>query len=161
MLGRFMPSRAKRLFALPLYPGVTPLDLVGPLAVQRDLKLGSPFRTVVVGERTQAVDTDTPLHMIPAQTFREVPHPFALIVPGGGATTVLAMNDDAPVAYVRSAAETAEVVGATGNGALVLAAAGLLEGRRAPVHSGWETPRSGGSRMASSSPRRAARPGST
>ena len=97
MLGRFMPSREKRLLAFPLFPGVTSLALVGPLAVQRDLKLESPFRTVVVGERTQAVDTDTPLHMIPAQTFREVPHPFALIVPGGGAATVLAMNDAAPV----------------------------------------------------------------
>lgn len=134
MLGRFMPSREKRRFAFPLYPEVTPLDLVGPLAVQRDLKLGSPFRTVVVGERTQAVETDTPLHMIPAQTFREVPHPFAVIVPGGGSATVRAMQDEALLTYVRSAAETAEVVGATGNGALVLAAAGQLEGRQAAVH---------------------------
>jgi transcriptional regulator GlxA family with amidase domain len=129
-----MPSREKRLIAFPLYPEVTPLDLVGPLAVLRDLKLGSPYRTVVVGAQTQAVDTDTPLRMIPTQTFRVVPHPFALIIPGGGPATIQAMNDDALLAYVRSAAETADVVGSTGNGALVLAAAGLLEGRRVAIH---------------------------
>jgi transcriptional regulator GlxA family with amidase domain len=54
-------------------------------------------------------------------------------VPGGGAATVAAMQDQALVGYVRSAAATAELVGATGNGALLLAA-GLLEGRRAAVH---------------------------
>lgn len=36
--------------------------------------------------------------------------------------------------YVRSAAKTAQIVGSTGNGALVLAAAGLLTGRRAATH---------------------------
>jgi transcriptional regulator GlxA family with amidase domain len=44
------------------------------------------------------------------------------------------MKDAPLLAYVRAAAAGAEVVGATGNGALVLAAAGLLEGRRAAIH---------------------------
>ena len=44
------------------------------------------------------------------------------------------MKDESLLAYVRSAAETAGLVGSTGNGALVLAAAGLLEGRRAAAH---------------------------
>src|SRR5262245_65085258 len=44
------------------------------------------------------------------------------------------MRDEALLAYVRKAAAMAEVVGSTGNGALVLAAAGLLQGRRAAVH---------------------------
>ena len=129
-----MLGKEKKLIAFTLYPGVTPLDLVGPLTVPRDLKIGSPYRTVVVGERSEPMDTDTPLQMIPAKSFAEVPHPFALIVPGGGAATLQAMKDEALVAYVRSAAETAEVVGATGNGALLLATAGLLEGRRAAIH---------------------------
>jgi transcriptional regulator GlxA family with amidase domain len=72
--------------------------------------------------------------MLPAATFDDVPDPFALIVPGGGAATLTAMEDPGLLAYVRSAAAGAEVVGSTGNGALVLAAAGLLEGRRAAVH---------------------------
>ncbi len=129
-----MPGKGKQLIAFTLYPGVTPLDLVGPLTVLRDLKIGSPYRTVVVSERIESLDTDTPPQMIAAKTFGEVPHPFGLIVPGGGTATIHAMKDESLVAYVRSAAETAEVVGATGNGALILAAAGLLEGRRAAIH---------------------------
>jgi transcriptional regulator GlxA family with amidase domain len=87
-----------------------------------------------VGERIEPMDTDTPLQMIPAKAFAEVPDPFAVIVPGRGAATIHAMKDESTLAYVRSAAETAEVVGSTGNGALILAAAGSLEGRRAAIH---------------------------
>ncbi len=112
---------------------MTPLDLVGPLTVLRNL-YGTPYRTVVVGERREQLETGTALRVLPAATFAEVPQPFAVVVPGGGAATVAAMHDQALVGYVRSAAATAELVGATGNGALLLAAAGLLEGRRAAVH---------------------------
>ena len=135
-----MPGKEKKLIAFTLYPGVTPLDLVGPLTVLRDLKLGSPYRTVVVGERIEPMDSDTPLRMIPARTFEEVPHPFAVIVPGGGAATLQAMQDEALLAYLRFAAATAEVVGSTGNGALILAAAGLLAGRRAAIHWAYGEP---------------------
>ena len=129
-----MPRTDKKLIAFTLYPGVTPLDLVGPLTVLRNLGPGWPFRTVVVGERIAPMDTDTPLQMIPASTFRDVHAPFAVVVPGGGPATIQAMQDETLLAYVRAAAETAEVVGSTGNGALVLAAAGLLAGRRAAIH---------------------------
>jgi transcriptional regulator GlxA family with amidase domain len=129
-----MAGKEKKLFAFTLYPGVTPLDLVGPLTVLRDLGPRWPFRTVVVGERIAPMDTDTPLLMVPAKAFREVPDPFAVVVPGGGAATIRAMKDEALLAYVRSAAAKAEVVGSTGNGALILAAAGLLAGRRAAIH---------------------------
>jgi transcriptional regulator GlxA family with amidase domain len=129
-----MLGREKKFIAFALYPGVIPLDLVGPLTVLRDLKIGSPYRIVVVGERVEPTDTDTPLQLIPAKAFKDVPDPFAVIVPGGGAATVQAIKSESLLAYVRSAAATADVVGSTGNGALILAAAGLLEGRRAAIH---------------------------
>ncbi len=129
-----MAGRDKKLIAFTLYPGVTPLDLVGPLTVLRTLGPGWPFRTVVVGERVEPIETDTPLQMVPDSTFRDVHAPFAVFVPGGGPATIQAMKDESLLAYVRAAAETAQVVGSTGNGALVLAAAGLLAGRRAAIH---------------------------
>ena len=128
-----MPAE-KKLIAFALYPGVTPLDLVGPLTVLRSLGPGWPFQTVVVGERIDPMATDTPLRLVPARNFGKVPRPFGVIVPGGGAATIDAMKDESLLAYVRSAAATASVVGSTGNGALILAAAGLLEGRRAAIH---------------------------
>jgi transcriptional regulator GlxA family with amidase domain len=125
--------REKQLLAFTAYPGLTPLDLVGPLTVLRNLT-GTAYRTVVVGARTEKLPTDTGLRLIPAATFAEVPAPFAVIVPGGGPATVAATTDETLLGYVRSAAATAQIVGATGNGALVLAAAGLLTGRRAAAH---------------------------
>jgi transcriptional regulator GlxA family with amidase domain len=125
--------RERKLLAFPVYPGVSPLDLIGPLTVLRNLT-GTSYRTVVVGERTDLLTTDTALGLRPAATFAEVPAPFAVIVPGGGPATVAAMADGTLVGYVRTAAASARLVGATGNGALILAAAGLLTGRRAAAH---------------------------
>jgi transcriptional regulator GlxA family with amidase domain len=123
----------KKFLAFPVSSGVSPLDLVGPLTVLRNLT-GTPYRTVVVGEGIEQINTHLALRVLPAATFADVPDPFAVIVPGGGPGALVATEDEALVGYVRSAAATAEIVGSTGNGALVLAAAGLLEGRRAAVH---------------------------
>jgi len=127
-----MPEKEK-ILSFPVYPGVTPLDLVGPLTILRNMGR-TPYRTVVVGERTEELATDSPLRLLPTATFDDVPDPWAVIVPGGGAATLDALDDDALVGYVRAAARGAELVGSTGNGALVLAAAGLMNGRRAAVH---------------------------
>ena len=35
-----MPGKDKKRIAFTLYPGVTPLDLAGPLTVLRDLGIG-------------------------------------------------------------------------------------------------------------------------
>jgi transcriptional regulator GlxA family with amidase domain len=123
-----------------VYPGVTPLDLVGPLTVLKTPGLRTRYRTVVVGERAERLVTDTPLELEPAATFGDVPDPWGVIVPGGGAATPAATEDSALVSYVRSAARGAELVGATGNGALVLAAADLLSGQPAAIHWAFREP---------------------
>ncbi|MGY1784572.1 DJ-1/PfpI family protein [Geodermatophilus sp. SYSU D00698] len=135
-----MPGQ-ERVLAFPVHPGVTPLDLIGPLTVLKTPGIGGMrYRTVVVGERAEQLATDTPLGLLPAATFAEVPDPWAVIVPGGGASTLTATEDEALLSYVRSAATGAEVVGSTGNGALVLAAADLLRGARAAVHRAYREP---------------------
>jgi transcriptional regulator GlxA family with amidase domain len=108
-----------------------PLDLVGPHMVLATLEVPPRYRTVVVGARVEPLDVDAPLKLVPAKTFDEVPQPFAVIVPGGGVSTLAAMANDAVRDYLRATAGTAEVIGSIGTGALILAAAGLLEGRQA------------------------------
>jgi len=125
-----------KTIAFVLYPGLTPLDLTGPLQVLSALnEISSEYRTVIVGERVESMQSDIPtLRMIPNNTFEEVPRPFAFIGPGGIGPTVRAMSNEAIRSYVRSAAETAEVVGSVCTGALILASVGLLDGRQAPTH---------------------------
>jgi transcriptional regulator GlxA family with amidase domain len=126
------PSDDIKHIAFVLYPGLTLLDMVGPL--QTLVGLPAPYRATVVGARIEAMPSDTPLRVTPDATFEEVPHPFAIIVPGGTAGTIRAMADPDIQSYLRTASETAEVVGSVCTGAMVLAAAGLLEGRQATTH---------------------------
>ena len=125
-------DQAERLIAFVVYPGLTLLDLVGPLQVLRSLP--SPYRTLTVGERLETVETDTGLYIRPEVTFADAPQPCVVIVPGGDIPTVRAMANPAIRDYLRQAAETADVVASVCTGALILAAAGLLEGRPATTH---------------------------
>jgi putative intracellular protease/amidase len=127
-------AQPETTIAFVLYPGLTPLDLIGPLQVftalgvlaQRGLPV-PPTRTVVVGERIEPMDSDTPVKLTPSATFDQLPNPTILVVPGGGMPTVRAAGNDAILDYVRSAADTAQVCASVCTGALILAAAGLLE----------------------------------
>jgi transcriptional regulator GlxA family with amidase domain len=122
----------ERYIAFVVYPGLTLLDLVGPLQTLRGL--GSPYQTITVGEHIAPVPTDTGLSITPEATFHEIEQPLAIVVPGGGRGTIQAMADPAVQGFVRRTAEAATFVTSVCTGALILAAAGLLEGRDATTH---------------------------
>jgi transcriptional regulator GlxA family with amidase domain len=127
----------KKVIAFVLYHGLTVLDMVGPLEVLTKLKFTAPeyhYETVVVAEHNEPMETELPVKMMAEKTFQDVPNPFAVIVPGGGIPTIRAMGNQPILDYVISTARTAKVVGSVCTGALVLAAAGLLEGREATTH---------------------------
>ena len=125
----------EKVIAFVLYPGLTVFDLTGPLQViSRLAEMRPEIRPVVVGERIVPMATDAGVEVLPDKTFADVPHPYAVIVPGGAQPTLKAMSDPAIRAYVRRAAESAEIVGSVCSGTLILAAVGLLEGRQATTH---------------------------
>jgi transcriptional regulator GlxA family with amidase domain len=130
-----MTNQDQKTVAFVLYPGLTLLDLVGPLQVFTTLRFfNNQYRPVVVAERIEPMNTDGPLTVTADQTFGDVPDPTVVIVPGGGEPTIKAMGDHAVRDYLRHAAETVPVMGSVCTGSLVLAAAGLLEGRNATTH---------------------------
>ena len=131
-------SNAQRTIAVVLYPGLAALDFIGPLQVLKALEQFAPqYRTVVVAARREPMASDVPMQMIPDATFDQVPHPYALVVPGGRIPTVRAMSDPAMRAYVRTAAESAEIVASVCTGSLILASLGLLDGRKATTNWFW------------------------
>ena len=128
-------EHTQKTIAFVLYPGLTVFDLAGPLQIFTGLsELVPEYRTVVVGERVEPMNTDIRVSMIPTHAFEEVPNPDVLLVPGGDVPTLRAMGNEPIRNYVRSAAETAEVAGSICTGALIVASVGLLEGRQATTH---------------------------
>lgn len=124
----------KKVIAFVVYPEVTPLDLVGPLQVLKPLENFGPFEVVTVGERLEPISTDLGMRIVPERTFADVERPFAIVLPGGVLGPIRAITNDALMAWVRSAGASAELRASVCTGSLILAAAGLLEGRRATTH---------------------------
>jgi transcriptional regulator GlxA family with amidase domain len=129
-------STDEKIIAFVIYPGLTSLDFIGPLSALGHL--GAPYKAVVVAETTGSFLVESGLVYFGAtKTFDEVPHPFGIVVPGGGMPTIRAMANPAIQKYLRENAETAEFVASVCTGALILAAADLLHGRNATTHWGY------------------------
>jgi transcriptional regulator GlxA family with amidase domain len=120
-----------------LYPGLTVLDLVGPLQVMNSMcERTTGFRTVVVAKEEKLVETDLPLKITPSGTFQDARNPSVVIVPGGERSTIKMMGDKEFLLYLKSTTETADYICSVCTGSLILGAAGLLEGRKATTHWG-------------------------
>ncbi len=131
-------NNGERTIALVLYPGLAALDFIGPLQVLKTLEQFEPrYKTVVVAARKAPAASDVPILMIPDATFEEVPHPYAIVVPGGRMPTVRAMSDPVMRAYVHTAADSAEIVASVCTGSLILASLGLLDGRNTTTNWFW------------------------
>ncbi|MEU7900405.1 DJ-1/PfpI family protein [Nonomuraea sp. NPDC049152] len=124
-----------KTFAFVLFPGLTPLDLVVPLQVMSLMAtLSSGWRVCVVAGQPQALPTDTPLTVTATHTFEQIPHPDAVMVPGGGEPAFAAMASRPLITWLHNAAEHAELLTSVCTGSLILGTAGLLEGRKATTH---------------------------
>jgi len=118
--------------AMLLYPGMTALDLIGPHYALATLK-GS--RVMLVSRTLAPVQADRGVTLTPTATYDDVPADLdVLFVPGGGVGTLTAMDDDATLAFLADRGARARYVTSVCTGALILGAAGLLDGYRATAH---------------------------
>ena len=117
--------------AVALFEQVTALDAVGPYEVLQRLP-GAEVR--FVGHRKGEVRTDNGfLGLTVDCTFDEVNNPDILLIPGGIGTRAL-VHDDVILDWIRNAHETSQFTTSVCTGSLLLAAAGLLKGRKATTH---------------------------
>jgi transcriptional regulator GlxA family with amidase domain len=116
--------------AIPLYDRFTALDAVGPYEVLWRLP-GARVRWV--GAEARPYATDRGLQLVAEATLDDVPAPDILVVPGGTGTRD-ALGDERLVDWIRAAHATSTWTTSVCTGALLLGAAGVLDGLRATTH---------------------------
>jgi cyclohexyl-isocyanide hydratase len=113
-----------------VFPQVTQLDLTGPLQVFARL----PGATVhLIWKRIEPVPSDTVLALLPTVTFDDCPQLDVICVPGGAGSDDM-VNDAETLAFLRRQAAGARYITSVCTGALVLGAAGLLQGYKSTTH---------------------------
>jgi len=114
-----------------LFDGITALDAVGPYEVLQRLP-GAVVKFVAARPGLQRTDTKS-LALMADYAREDVTAPDILVLPGGFGTRPL-MEDAALLDWIRSVHRTTTWTTSVCTGALLLAAAGLLEGLQATTH---------------------------
>lgn len=114
-----------------LFDGLTALDAVGPYEVLARLPgaevrfAGKTAGAIVTGDQRLRLGTDVPIEEVSACDV--------LVVPGGFGTRALE-RDEEVLQWVRAVDGKTRITASVCTGSFVLAAAGLLKGRRATSH---------------------------
>ncbi len=118
--------------AIVLYPGFTALDAIGPYEVLRLLP-GAELR--FVSHRPEPILADSGVLLIGAShSFDETSKPDLILVPGSSSDTTSAMADKKLLQWLRQSHEHTRLTLSVCSGSLILAAAGILDGRPATSH---------------------------
>ena len=120
------------------------LDVAGPfqvfvraaeLFVQEHPGHERPYRVVLAGTaHRKTVTTSCGLLLTGTETFRSLRGPIDTLLIAGGSGVDQAARDQELLAWLRKAAQRVRRMGSICTGAFLLAAAGLLDGKRATTH---------------------------
>lgn len=119
------------LIGMLLFPNLTQLDLTGPYEVFSRL----PGAMVhLLWKDLAPVRSDKGLTLLPTTSFATSAAAYDVLFVPGGPGQIELMDDDVVLSFLRAQAGPARYVTSVCTGSLVLAAAGLLQGRRATCH---------------------------
>jgi len=114
-----------------VFPRLTQLDLTGPLEV---LHRVPDAQVHVLWKDTSPVQPDgVPIGIVPTGALSSAPRLDVLFVPGGFGHVPL-LTDDEVLSFLADQGKTARYVTSVCTGALLVGAAGLLEGYEATTH---------------------------
>ena len=129
-----------------VFDEVEVLDFAGPFEVFSRTRLlkgaesrrsndSAPFNPFTVSIDTKPLTTTGGLKIIADYTFNNFPKIDILIVPGGYGTRTL-LNNEILLKWIKAVSDKANITASVCTGSLLLAKAGLLEGKRATTHWG-------------------------
>ena len=118
---------------IPLFDRFAPLDAVGPYQVL--IHLPGATVTFAAQQRGGVSDSQGTFTLQAQASFADVPHPDVILVPGGSGEADQ-LNSGPLVEWLLEADKTSTWTTSVCTGALILARAGLLEGREAT--SNWQ-----------------------
>lgn len=113
-----------------LFPDMTILDFTGPYEV---FVKAPCFEVIILGKSTAAFKAEGGLCVQPEVALEDCPQLDIIFVPGGRGINPL-LTDQQVLAFLRQQAPGAKYITSVCTGALVLAAAGLLQGYKATTH---------------------------
>ncbi|OWT74830.1 MULTISPECIES: DJ-1/PfpI family protein [unclassified Achromobacter] len=125
-----MKTEPKTRIGMLVFPMMTSLDILGPFEV---LARAPDCHAELVWKDRQPIKGDTGLVVTPDRGFSDAPQYDVIVVPGGPGQTPL-MEDTEVIQFLRQQAAGAQLVTSVCTGSLLLAAAGLLAGRKATSH---------------------------
>jgi transcriptional regulator GlxA family with amidase domain len=126
-----------RFVVMLVYPGVMTMDIFGPLEAfaTANMIVGRPlYRLAIAGMSMTPVDTSLGIRITPSIAVADIREPIDTLLVSGGFGQAEASCDDGLLAWLRTGRQRARRCGSICTGAFVLAAAGLLDGRRATTH---------------------------
>ncbi len=113
-----------------VFPDIMQLDMTGPHEVFTKMP---DTEVLMVWKSLDPVTAGGGLRMLPDVTYETCPSLDLICVPGGAGMNAL-LNDAETLAFIRQQAKNVKYVTSVCTGSLVLAAAGLLKGKRAACH---------------------------
>ena len=129
-----------------IFDEVEVLDFAGPFEVFSRTRLlkgaesrrsdeSAPFNPFTVSIETKPLTATGGLKIIADYTFNNFPKIDILIIPGGFGTRTL-LNNESLLKWIKAVSDKANITASVCTGSLLLAKAGLLEGKRATTHWG-------------------------
>lgn len=127
-----------KIIGLLAYDDMQALDLAGPLDVFGGANSlapsAPPYELCVIGLQARAVRAENGLSIVPAHALSDVPPLDTLVIPGGAGARHAINRDARLLEWLRERATDTRRIVSVCTGVYVLAAAGLLDGRRVTTH---------------------------
>ncbi len=127
----------KRQVGILLFNEVEVLDFAGPFEVfslARNFNQEALFQVHTITENGQMIRARNGLKVLPDYNFSNCPQLDILLVPGGYGAEEIEMYNESLLSWITEKAQQVEILASVCTGALLLAQAGFLKGKKATTH---------------------------